>query len=87
MALALALFAAIDIPLVYFSVRFFRSIHPSNTVVSTLGPGMRGPYTAAHKTSPQECGDGSLRGCATRNSQCGTSAPPASANAKPAGRG
>jgi heme exporter protein C len=44
LAAALALFAAIDIPLVYFSVRFFRSIHPSNTVVSTLGPGMRGAF-------------------------------------------
>ncbi len=44
LAAALALFAAIDTPLVYFSVRFFRSIHPSNTVVSTLGPGMRGAF-------------------------------------------
>ena len=44
LAAALALFAFIDIPLVYFSVRFFRSIHPSNTVVSTLGPGMRGAF-------------------------------------------
>jgi heme exporter protein C len=44
LAAAIALFAAIDVPLVYFSVRFFRSIHPSNTVVSTLGPGMRGAF-------------------------------------------
>jgi heme exporter protein C len=44
LAAALALFAAIDVPLVYFSVRFFRSIHPSNTVVATLGPGMRGAF-------------------------------------------
>jgi heme exporter protein C len=44
LAAALALFAAIDIPLVYFSVRFFRSIHPSNTVVATLVPGMRGAF-------------------------------------------
>lgn len=44
LAAALALFAAIDVPLVYFSVRFFRGIHPSNTVVSTLGPGMRGAF-------------------------------------------
>jgi heme exporter protein C len=44
LAAALALFAAIDVPLVYFSVRYFRSIHPSNTVVSTLGPGMRGAF-------------------------------------------
>jgi heme exporter protein C len=44
LAAALALFAAIDIPLVYFSVRFFRSIHPQTTVVSTLGPGMKGAF-------------------------------------------
>jgi heme exporter protein C len=44
LAAAIALFAAVDVPLVYFSVRFFRSIHPSNTVVSTLGPGMRGAF-------------------------------------------
>ena len=44
LAAALALFAAIDIPLVYFSVRFFRSIHPQSTVVSTLVPGMRGAF-------------------------------------------
>jgi heme exporter protein C len=44
LAASLALFAAIDIPLVYFSVRFFRSIHPQTTVVSTLGPGMRGAF-------------------------------------------
>ena len=44
LAAAIALFAAVDVPLVYFSVRFFRSIHPNNTVVSTLGPGMRGAF-------------------------------------------
>jgi heme exporter protein C len=44
LAAAIALFAAIDVPLVYFSVRFFRSIHPNNTVVTTLGPGMRGAF-------------------------------------------
>jgi heme exporter protein C len=44
LAAALALFAAVDIPLVYFSVRFFRTIHPSNKVVATLGPGMRGAF-------------------------------------------
>jgi len=44
LAAAISLFAAIDVPLVYFSVRFFRSIHPSNTVVTTLGPGMRSAF-------------------------------------------
>jgi heme exporter protein C len=44
LAASLALFAAVDVPLVYFSVRFFRTIHPNSTVVSTLGPGMRGAF-------------------------------------------
>jgi heme exporter protein C len=44
LAATLSLFGAIDIPLVYFSVRYFRSIHPQTTVVSTLGPGMRGAF-------------------------------------------
>ena len=44
LAAALSLFGAIDIPLVYFSVRYFRSIHPQTTVVSTLVPGMRGAF-------------------------------------------
>jgi len=44
LAASISLFAAVDVPLVYFSVRFFRSIHPSNTVVSTLVPGMRGAF-------------------------------------------
>jgi heme exporter protein C len=41
LAAALSLFAAVDTPLVYFSVRFFRTIHPQTKVVATLGPGMR----------------------------------------------
>jgi heme exporter protein C len=44
LAAALALFAAVDTPLVYFSVRLFRTIHPQARVVSTLGPGMRGAF-------------------------------------------
>jgi heme exporter protein C len=44
LAAALALFAAMDIPLVYFSVKYFRTIHPGNKVVQTLGPGMRGAF-------------------------------------------
>jgi heme exporter protein C len=44
LAAAIALFAAVDVPLVYFSVRFFRSIHPNNTVVTTLVPGMRAAF-------------------------------------------
>src|SRR3982751_6227995 len=38
LAAALALFAAVNVPLVYQSVRFWRTIHPSNTVVPTLDP-------------------------------------------------
>jgi heme exporter protein C len=44
LAAALALFAAANVPLVYVSVRLWRTIHPTTEVVKTLGPGMRGPY-------------------------------------------
>jgi len=44
LAAALALFAAVDTPLVYFSVKFFRTIHPQAKVVATLGAGMRGAF-------------------------------------------
>src|SRR4051794_17925920 len=37
---ALALFAAADAPLVYFSVNVWRTIHPKTTVVPSLGPAM-----------------------------------------------
>ena len=40
----LAVFGAADVPLIYISVSIWRSIHPKTTVVSTLGPGMRGPF-------------------------------------------
>jgi heme exporter protein C len=38
---ALALFAAVDVPLVYKSVDFWRTVHPKTTVVPTLDPKMR----------------------------------------------
>ena len=38
---ALALFAAIDVPLVYKSVDIWRTVHPQTTVVPTLDPRMR----------------------------------------------
>jgi heme exporter protein C len=38
---ALALFAAIDVPLVYKSVDIWRTVHPRTTVVPTLDPRMR----------------------------------------------
>jgi heme exporter protein C len=44
---ALALFAAVDVPLVYFSVNVWRTIHPKTTVVTTLGPGMRQVFLAS----------------------------------------
>jgi heme exporter protein C len=37
---ALALFAAVDAPLVYVSVNVWRTIHPKTTVVPTLAPAM-----------------------------------------------
>ena len=44
LAAALALFGAADVPLIYFSVSIWRTIHPKTTVVSSLPPGMRGPF-------------------------------------------
>jgi heme exporter protein C len=41
LAAALALFAAVDVPLVYKSVDIWRTIHPRTTVVPTLDPAMR----------------------------------------------
>ena len=43
LAAGLALFGAADVPLIYFSVSIWRTIHPKTTVVSSLPPGMRGP--------------------------------------------
>jgi heme exporter protein C len=41
LAAALALFAAVDVPLVYKSVDFWRTVHPKTTVVPSLDPKMR----------------------------------------------
>jgi heme exporter protein C len=41
LAAALALFAAVDAPLVYVSVNLWKTIHPKTTVVSSLGPEMK----------------------------------------------
>jgi len=38
---ALALFAAVDVPLVYKSVDIWRTVHPQTTVVPKLDPKMR----------------------------------------------
>ncbi len=44
---ALALFAAIDVPLVYKSVDIWRTVHPKTTVVPTLDPRMRPAFWSA----------------------------------------
>jgi heme exporter protein C len=44
---ALALFAAIDVPLVYKSVDIWRTVHPRTTVVPTLDARMRPAFWSA----------------------------------------
>jgi heme exporter protein C len=44
LAAGLALFGAVDVPLIYVSVAIWRTIHPKATVVKTLAPGMRLPF-------------------------------------------
>src|SRR5579871_1640607 len=44
---ALALFSAIDVPLVYKSVDIWRTVHPKTTVVPTLDPRMRPAFWSA----------------------------------------
>jgi heme exporter protein C len=47
LAAALALFAAIDVPLVYKSVDIWRTVHPKTTVVPTLDARMRPAFWSA----------------------------------------
>ena len=47
LAAALALFAAVDVPLVYKSVDIWRTVHPQTTVVPTLDPRMRPAFWAS----------------------------------------
>jgi heme exporter protein C len=44
LAAAVGLFGMAVSPFVYVSVNIWRTIHPLNTVVPTLGPGMRGAF-------------------------------------------
>ena len=44
LAAGLGLFGAANIPFVYYSVNWWRSIHPKTTVIPSLGPGMRGTF-------------------------------------------
>ncbi len=41
---AVALFGMANVPFVYVSVNFWRTLHPKTSVVATLQPGMRGPF-------------------------------------------
>jgi heme exporter protein C len=41
---AMALFGMANVPFVYVSVNYWRTIHPKTSVVMTLGPGMRGAF-------------------------------------------
>jgi heme exporter protein C len=47
LAAALALFAAVDVPLVYKSVDIWRTVHPQTTVVPKLDPRMRPAFWSA----------------------------------------
>jgi heme exporter protein C len=47
LAAGLALFGAADVPLIYFSVSIWRTIHPKTTVVSSLAKGMGLPFAVS----------------------------------------
>ena len=40
----MALLGLANVPFVYWSVNLWRTVHPKTTVVTTLQPGMRGPF-------------------------------------------
>jgi heme exporter protein C len=44
MGAAMAIFGALNVPFVYYSVNIWRTVHPKTSVVPTLGPGMRGAF-------------------------------------------
>jgi heme exporter protein C len=39
-----ALFGMVNVPFVYWSVNYWRTLHPKTSVVPTLPPGLRGPF-------------------------------------------
>ena len=41
---AMALFGMANVPFVYVAANYWRTLHPTNLVVRTLGPGMLGPF-------------------------------------------
>src|SRR5262245_30710846 len=47
LAAGVAVFGMFDVPLVYFAVNFWRTRHPSNSVVRTLPPSMRHVFQAS----------------------------------------
>ena len=44
LAAAVAIFGMANVPFVYASVNIWRTVHPKTSVVSSLGPGMRGAF-------------------------------------------
>jgi heme exporter protein C len=44
LAAGVGIFGAANIPFVYYSVNWWRTIHPKTSVVPSLGPGMRGTF-------------------------------------------
>jgi heme exporter protein C len=44
LAAGVGIFGAVNIPFVYYSVNWWRTIHPKTSVVPTLGPGMFGTF-------------------------------------------
>jgi heme exporter protein C len=44
LAAGVALFGMMNVPFVYLSVNFWRTLHPTTNVVISLGSGMRGPF-------------------------------------------
>ena len=50
LAAGLALFGAADVPLIYFSVSIWRTIHPKATVVSSQDPAMKPAFWTAFVT-------------------------------------
>ena len=53
---ALALFAAINVPLVYKSVDIWRTVHPQTTVVPKLDPRMRPGVLERLRAHDASCG-------------------------------
>ena len=44
LAAGVAIFGMANVPFVYWSVEFWRTLHPKTSVVPSLQPGMRGPF-------------------------------------------